>query len=179
MTFEQVINRGLELFAGRFWWELIDKPFPVVRDFQSVEKPANQIFLRTEQPDLQRLRCHIVRRFSAQSLPQPLMPLRLRFSLDEYRTQLTLGGDILDNGSVNPFLMLVKVDQNFVYDFGRTFAEDFITPHVTRAEEFTRIAIASSGKTDALIMMDATVLGLAARLKSHLCLARRRLLISP
>src|SRR5260370_3166558 len=128
MTFEQVVDRGLELCAGWFCWELIDKPLPVVRDFQSVEKLANQMFLRTEQPDLQGLRCHIVRRFSAQRLPQPLMPLRLWFSLDEYRTQLTLRGDILDNGSVNPFLMLLKVDENFFHDLIATFPENFITP---------------------------------------------------
>jgi hypothetical protein len=77
------------------------------------------------------------------------MPLRFWLSLDEDGTQLTLRGDILDDGPVDPSLMLVQVDENFVHHFSRTFAEDFMTPHVARAEEFTRIAIASSGKTHA------------------------------
>jgi len=57
------------------------------------------------------------------------MSFRLWFSLNEDWTQLTLRRDILNDGSVNPFLMLVKVNENFVHDFSRTFAEDFVTPH--------------------------------------------------
>jgi hypothetical protein len=57
------------------------------------------------------------------------MPVRFWLSLDEDGTQLTLRGDILDDGPVNPSLMLVQVDEYFVHHFSRTFAEDFMTPH--------------------------------------------------
>jgi hypothetical protein len=61
-----------------------------------------------------------------------------------------LGGDVLDDGSVDPFLILVKIGKNFIHDVSWTFTEDFMTPHGYQAGRIHGIIVASSRKTDVI-----------------------------